>query len=390
MGEQVYAQAGGTTTRDLFSSDEEAFADDVQLVRSLAEIRLCELAEVERAEGWGAVNASLERPENYYALPTLYPDAERELSDEEQASLDTIARQIAALEEEGVPYYDTCMRDLEIERHRIEDERRFHSDVQKAVATLYLFVGYHGLERHAVGKPQSKRASGEDAAPKPDYPAALISDLGAIRTFAVREAVAKRPDLALDFLLDQMLGQLVGGAYTYEQALELRIGETAAEPKPELIENSPVEAIETLVSDLLPQMQGDDRLEAIEALSDDDKLRWLAFCVASQITAKELTGTKGEAIGAVASKAGVDMQQLWSPNAAFFTRLTKPVMLKLLGEHCGEEAVLNCKRLKKADLAEVCANRLGQAGYYPPMLQPVDDTPPWDVESDMSENAIAA
>jgi len=384
VGEQAYRQAGGTITRDLFSSDDEAFADDVQLVRSLADIRLGELAEVERADGWGTVNHSIERPDNFYALPTLYPDAERELTGEEQEQLETIAAKLNALEEEGVVYYDNRIRDLEVEQRRIKDGIRYHSDDQKLAATLYLFVGYHGLEKHPVGKPKSRHGEAGASKPKPDYPAAVLADLGTIRTLAVREAVAKQPVLALNLLLDHMLGQLVGEAYSFEQALDLKVETSSGEAKPELVDGQNFGAITAMVSELLPRMQGDGRGDAIEGLAQQDKLGLLAFCVASQITSADLSGAKGQAIGTIAAKAGVDMKRVWTPNAAFFMRLTKPVMLELLRANCGEEAMLNCKRLKKADLAQACAVRLVDAGYYPPCL---DNNPPWDIGDEVAKAA---
>lgn len=387
VGEDAYAQAGGTLTRDLFSTDDEAFADDFQLVRSLADIRLGELAEVERAKGWGMVIASIERPDDFYSFPKLYPDGERDLSDEEQIRSDAISEQFAVLEEEGVPHYDERIRDLQTEQRAIEAATRFYSDKQKAGAKLYLFIGYHGVERHAVGIP--KRDTSDPAPkPKPDYPSSLIADLGAIRTLAVRKAVADNPDLALDILLDQMLGQLVGGAYSSEQALDLQIETGEPRAKPELIEDAKIKPIEDLVSDLMPIAQRSDRLDAITELSNGDKLRLLAFCTASQLASNDLAGAKGDAISDIQRRAGLEIEQVWMPDAAFFARLTKQVMLDLLTEHCGEEAMLNCKNLKKIDLAQECAERLISAGYYPPCLQADDDTPPWEI--DYQSEAIVA
>jgi len=381
VGRETYFEAGGTITRDLFSSDDEAFADDLALVRSLAEVRLEELAEASRAEGWGTVMASVERPEDFYSLPKLYPDSERALTEGEQARVEAINAQIAALEEEDVPYYDERIRTRESERRELERATRFHSGEQKAEATLYLFVGYDGVEHHPVGKP--KRASrGGAGKPKPDYPAALVADLGAIRTLAVREAIANQPALALDLLLDHMLGQLVGGAYSFEQPLDLKVETDPIEAKPELIEGALIQPIEDLIADLIPQMQGDNRVNAIAALSGDEKLRLLAFCVASQITSNDLSGAKSDAIGDVQRRSGLDMTQAWTPNTAFFARLSKPVMLDLLRKHCGEKAALNCKKLKKSDLAEACATRLAESDYYPPCLQIEDESPPWEVEQE--------
>lgn len=387
VGEDAYRAAGGTITRDLFSREDEAFANDIVLVRSLAETRLAELAEAKRAEGWGMVEANIERPDDYYALPTLYPAGERELDKDEQTRIDEIEAQLAALEEEGVPAYDERVRTLEIEQRELEQSRRFFTEEQKADGTLYLFVGHRGIERHAVGKVKARGGCRADMKPKPDYPAALVTDLGTIRTLAVREAVTGNPELALDILLDCMLGQLIGNEYSFEQVLDLRLETASPEAKPELVEGCAIRPIEELPSDLLAKVQNDNRLAAIRALEPDKKARLLAFCVASQITSSDLTGAKGAAISAVQNAAGLDLASIWTPGAEFFARLSKPVMLKLLGAHCGEDAAGNCKRLKKADLAEVCAERLAETTYYPPCLAETV-TLPWEI--DPEREAIAA
>lgn len=369
VGIDAYEEAGGTLTRDLFA--EEHYADNPALIYQLATIRLEELAEGERMNGWGTVIASLERPDNFYCLSTLYPDATRELTQDEQAELTKLEEQLATMDTDEVPYHDKRRRELKRAKHRIEQGQHIHSAKQKASATLYLFIAHDGLTYHAVGQPKKEKKA---ATPRPDYPAALLTDLGAIRTLALREAVAKDSALALDILLDCMLGQLLGDSYSFEQALELRLTESTVDAKPELVEGCTIEPIAEAVSDILPQLQSDDRLAAISALSQTDKLRLLAFCTASQITSSDLAGVKSEAIAAVAARAGLNMPERWTPPVAFYQRLTKPVLLKLLQEHCGAEAAMNCQCMKKVDLAAVCAERLNQAGYYPLCLISADVT----------------
>ncbi len=68
VGEDAYLEAGGTITCDLFSAEDEQFADDAALVHNLAEQRLDDIAEQERAGGWRDVIVSIERSQ---ALPLL-------------------------------------------------------------------------------------------------------------------------------------------------------------------------------------------------------------------------------------------------------------------------------------------------------------------------------
>ena len=396
VGEESYLKEGGTLTRDLFSDEQESFADDVQLVRSLAEQRLGDIAETEKGKGWGEVQFSLERPDNFYSLSTLHPDAERDLSEEESQRLSAIKEQLEEFEKQDVPYYDERVRNLETEQRSIGNACRFHSEEQMARATLYLFVGHHGLQLHPVGKPQSDDRG--ETKPKPDYPTALLKDLGTIRNLALQEAIALNPDLALDILLDHSLGQLMGEACSFEQPLGIRLDAPNKEAKPELMEGSTIQPIEPLIADLLPKLEGAERLAKIGKLDEFDKARLLAFVVASQLTSVDLTGSGGAALNEYAALSGLDLSKVWQPNAAFFARLTKPVLLKLRAQHCGESAADNCKRLNKSDLAIQCSIRLSEAGYFPPCLESShddDEQPPWKVdeeETDQEANqeAIAA
>ena len=64
------------------------------------------------------------------------------------------------------------------------------------------------------------------------------------------------------------------------------------------------------------------------------------------------------------------------------------MLLKLLTEHCGEAAAENCAKLKKADLAAACAERLADTGYLPPMLQlGADDQPLEEPEAELANAA---
>lgn len=368
VGLTEYRSAGGTVTTDLFASEDEGYADDVALLQELAMAKLEQMAEDKRSTGWGKVEIGLTQPDNFYSLNRLYPDGQRELTVQEQAELEKTAADIEALEAEGCDPWDERIRTLESRQRQIEQGLRFYSDEQKASATLYLLLSYHGLEELAVGPMRQVKRDSETAT-KPDYPAALQADLGTIRTLAVREALAGNPALALDVLLDTMLGQLLGDAYSFEQALDIKLECALVEAKPELREQSTITPIEDRFTDLLAAMQVEDRMEVLAGMSLEQKLELLAFCTASQITSSDATGSKGEAIDAIGRRAGVDMARCWQASASFFARLSKPVMFKLLAEHCGEATAENCAKLKKADLAAVCAERLAETDYLPPVLQ---------------------
>lgn len=369
VGLERYRSAGGTVTHDLFASEDECFADDVPLLQDLATAKLEQMASERRAAGWGKVEMSLSQPDNLYSLNRLYPDSERELTDEEQTDLHQIATELESLENEGANPWDEGIGSLEAQRREIEQGLRFYSEEQRASATLYLYLSYHGLEELAVGPKRKVQRGDAAASAKPDYPATLQADLGTIRTMAVREAVAGNPALALDVLLDTMLGQLLGDTNSFEQALDIKLERSPVEAKPELMQQASITPLEDRFADMLATMQVEDRMGELASMTLEQKLKLLAFCTASQITSSDATGSKGAAIDAIGCKDGIDMAQCWQAPTAFFARLTKPILLRLLTEHCGEAATMNCAKLKKADLAAACAERLAGTNYLPPVLR---------------------
>ena len=160
-----------------------------------------------------------------------------------------------------------------------------------------------------VGPKRSAKRDGGAGAGKPNYPVALQRDLGTIRTLAVREAVADNRALALDILLDTMLGQLLGDAYSFEQALDIKLECSPVEARPELMEQPTITAIEDQIGDQLAAMQVDDRMEVLFGMTLETKLELLAFCTASQLTSSDVSGCKGTAISDIGGRAGVDIGQ---------------------------------------------------------------------------------
>lgn len=101
--------------------------------------------------------------------------------------------------------------------------------------------------------------------------------------------------------------------------------------------------------------------------------RWIkrlfAYLIASQIDAGGCYSGDGVSqIDEIALSAGVDMAVKWQPSVAFFECVSKPALLKILSEQCGESAADNCAGMKKADLALAMADRLAGKNWLPPVL----------------------
>lgn len=372
VGEDAYTEAGGTFTADLFGEDR--YADDPELVMKLLDDALAQAETAGRDEGWANVEVHYERPDSYYMKPRLEAEGEREPTKEEQAQLDELASQMEAraaeCEAEGdQPHWDDDYRGFERQRDAIAEGLRFFTDEQKEGHTLTVFVGHDGCLEQVVFTSAKRGASDGPKPPRPDYSKKVMGQLGAIRTLAVREAVANDPELALDVLLDGLLGQLVGSDYSWSLPVEITTSDSEVRVVEDIMAHASMAPIEQIAAGDLEQVGGEDRLAGLRSIDAETKMRLLAYCVAAQITSTETSGEKAERIDQIGALAGIDMTAKWEPNQAFYDQLSKPTLFKLLEAGNGTAAVENCAKLKRADLAVTVNERNAGKGILPPALQ---------------------
>ena len=103
------------------------------------------------------------------------------------------------------------------------------------------------------------------------------------------------------------------------------------------------------------------------------KGRLLALLVASQIDGGQASGTRRDTrhrrFERIVAASGVDMAAKWQAPVAFFERLKKPVILKIMAEQLGQAAADNCAKMKKGDLALAAAERMAGRGWLPQPLR---------------------
>lgn len=371
VGENAYTEAGGTITADLFG--EERFADNPELVATLLDEVLAKIEQEARAEGWKDVEVHYHRPDCFYMKPHLDPAGEREPTDEEKEQLDALADKIAAraaeCEAEGdQPHWDSTYRALEREQDAIAAGLRFFTDEQKAGHTLTLFVDHEGLSRVVFTSAKRNADSDGPKPPRPDYSQKVMDQLGAIRTMAVREAVATNPDLALDVLLDTLIGQLAHREYSWTLPTEIEASGREVRVIEETMTHAQIEPIEQIAAKDLERVPSEDRLAALRNLDTETKMRLLAYCTAAQITSHDTSGEKAARIDQIGAMAGIDMAEKWEPNQFFYDQLSKPTLLKLLEAGNGKGAVENCDKMKRSELAVTVNERNAGRGILPPAL----------------------
>jgi ParB family chromosome partitioning protein len=378
VGETAYRAAGGSITADLFSAKGEGYADAPELIERLASEKLAGIEAEYRAQGWQQVRASLERPDEYYSLSFAHPEGQREPSDTERAEIARIDAAMAARWAEIEPdeqWSDEELCGLRHDKRQLEVALAEYSAEQKAECTLLLLIGREGqIEVRAI-RPKRAKDSCTNGAPaeKPDYSGAMIETLSRIKTLAVQEAVAADPMLAFDILLDCLAGQIVHDEPGYHSPLALRLDHFNCAVPDDMMTISQIAPVADIGAAEFAALPQRDRFAAIRAMDMAAKHRLLALLVASQIDGSIPSGTRpGERHGrfaAVAAASGLDMTTKWEAPVAFYDRLKKPVILKIMAEELGQSAADNCAKMKKGDLAIAAVERLAGRGWLPQPLR---------------------
>lgn len=322
VGLDAYEDAGGVVLRDLFDGDQPAILADAALVEQLAMRKLEEEAAHIQSEGWKWVTIQL-RPEYGTAFGRFYPVSEAE---------------------DGTPIY------------AVEDKAR-------AGVTLTLdYDGTLSIERGLIDaqtmKAERKATTKEAKSGDVTLPDALVRDLTAQRTAAIRLELSERPLLAMKTLLHAMALSLVYEDYQQRSCLDLRA--TSEDLTRTIRQTSDCPALATLEDRLTRatvEFPEDPRYlwEWCEALEQDAVMELLALLTALTLNATSGNGDRSPRTrhaNQLAASVELDMAKHWTPEPeTFFERLTKSQMqtyLRDAGEHDQAALVAQCKKNEAA------------------------------------------
>ncbi|MCT2581119.1 hypothetical protein EOA50_29915 [Mesorhizobium sp. M1A.F.Ca.IN.020.30.1.1] len=197
-----------------------------------------------RAEGWKWVECRASMPEGLHSMERHYPE-DVSLSEEDQAALDAAQAEydeLAELIESGAADDEAEAKLEEVEKRINALTARTEAYSAEALANggAFVMLDYYGrlsIERGFV-KPDDAEVTYEDEADeglpsiageaKPAIPtvthsAALIEDLTAHKTAALRIQLANNPDVALIAVVHAMLLQVAYPYNSEQSALQLSI-----------------------------------------------------------------------------------------------------------------------------------------------------------------------
>ncbi len=400
----AYEAAGGVIVRDLFSEDGGGYLADAALLDRLARQKIEEAAEALRGEGWKWVEGTIDFP-HHYGLARIYP-RDVELPEAEIARLEEIEAELdplyAALEEteEPDPEIERQIASLSAEYDAIDERKRVFDPDGLARAGALVCIGPDGTAEVARGfvrpedipteKPEVAAAS-EPAAAAVDaggkvaaqaeeeqsgLSGALIADLSAHRTMALREAISRRPDIALAAVVHALaLDCFYLGAQS-RSCLRISIHRTPLEISARNIgETQPAKDIEAKQEAWAARTPGDPRdlWAFILGLSTAECLSLLAHCVSGAVDAVDNGARSADALthaGLLAESVALDMRASWQPTAAnYLGRVHKALIREAVTEAVSSEAAERIAGLKKADMASAAEALLRDKGWLPKQLR---------------------
>ncbi len=408
VGLEAYEAAGGGIVRDLFGEDISTFLTDRALLTQLATAELELAAEAVKSEGWAWVDTSLETSSLYNSgYGRIYPQT-RELTEEEEIELSALAETFDALQEqiegyeEGDPVIEaeeTKLADIQQRMEDIQNATRSYEPQERTLAGCIVAVDHGGALQINRGyvKPEDREAlvklqrgdtghtvtDGEDdveagtAEPDAIYSAALVEELTAIRTAALRIEVANRPAIALAAMLYPLVGRIFLIGYTsYDAAVEVH-GQRR-ELAPSIKESGEARALaawkamQEAWGDTLPGQPADLWAWLLDQPTDK-LLELLAF-----VTAANLNGIKAkhdqsrsrlENVEQIAVAVGLDMGTYWTPDAAFLGRLSKTGIAEVLIEAGCAPQTRSIEKGSKAEAVATAEKQLAGKGWLPASLR---------------------
>jgi ParB family chromosome partitioning protein len=408
VGLEAYEAAGGGITRDLFGDDSSTFLTDPALLTRLAMAGLEQVADPLKSEGWGWVETSLETSALYTSgYGRIYPQT-RGLTDDEQAELsalgeafDEVQAQLEAYEE-GDPAIEADEAKLaEIERRidAIRDGTRSYDPQEMALAGcivaidhgggLHISRGYVKSENRDrlahLQRGETETADSEDdeapapvADPEPGYSAALVEELTAIRTAALRVELANRPAMALAALLYPLVGRIfLSGCVSYDAAVEIsgqrrELAPSIKEPG-EVCALAAWQAMKEAWGDTLPGQPVDLWAWLLDQ-STDKLLELLAFVAAANLNGvkakHEQSRDRLANVEQIAVAVGLDMGTYWTADAAFLGRLSKAGIAEVLDEAgCAAQVARAIEKAPKAEAVAEAEKQLAGKGWLPAVLR---------------------
>ncbi len=405
-GLAAYEAAGGAVRRDLFDDENNGFATDVALVEKLVADKLEAEAETVRLAGWAWVESSNGYPSDTSGMRRVYAE-DVPLSDEAQAELDRLNaehEELSDLFEAGSATEEDEARVEEI-RKRIDeltDIPPVYRANDMAIAGCYVFLDHYGnlkveagfihpendptviedgTEDETHGRSATNTATADQKPIGFNPSAALVMELSAQKTAAIRAAMANNSHVALVAVVHSLLLNGSSLYRTEESCLDIRL---TSERLGGIIKDA-ADCKGIVEFDTLSEMYGDHIPGSASDLwfwllekPQDELLSLLAYAASKSVNALHLghyARSKERAhADRLATALNMDLREWFVPTAAnYFSRVSKTGIEEALAEAKGADFAAGVSGMKKADAAAYAERNIAGTGWLPPQLRIVTD-----------------
>ncbi|BBD41441.1 chromosome partitioning protein ParB (plasmid) [Aminobacter sp. Y103A] len=417
-GLDAYEAAGGTVKRDLFDDKEGGFAVDVVKLDALVAAKLESAAKAVKAEGWKWVEIMPDVSyDTFQTYGRRYPE-QVPLSEAEQAELDQLTAEYDELAElieaeavdEGA---DAKIEEIDKRITALQDRTEVYApevlEISGAIVTLTNY-GDVRIERGLV-LPEDGRddeADGDDKGgngvekpqevgqPKVTHSAALVEDLTAQKTAALRVELANNHDIALAAVVHAMLLSVV---YDYcsnvDSALQIRLThehiETSMKRRDACRAVAEFEGLRETWGDHIPGNPA-DLWEWCLQQNRDELLSLLAFAAAHSVNAVRKLhcyDRKGafEHADQLGQALAVNMTKWFEPTGdSYFSHINRQSIEAVIREAKGDQAALAVKAAgKKLEAVGIAERMVVDSGWLPEPVRisiPAADTKRDDADFD--------
>ncbi|WP_285295545.1 ParB/RepB/Spo0J family partition protein [Aureimonas altamirensis] len=417
VGVDAYEAAGGAVVTDLFSDEGDCYLTDRPLLSKLASDKLAKAAEDQTGNGWSWAEPDLEGNAHHHSsgLHRIWPQRREatEAETDEMSRLGNEYDELAALLEEGMAdeeAEEAASKRADAIQDRIADMQEAMNafdPVEQKFAGCIVSVSHSGelsvsggwvreedwpsiLAHRNQGEPGGEDAgpifptASQETSPDPDagtLSAALVEELTAIRTAALRVEMIDHPRIALAAILHPLLVSLFytgpyGGA-AVQSAVEVRGEKKTLDPciqKPgshravvewtghmEAVQNGLPHDAARLWDFLLEK--DTDALLALLATASAANMNAIRF---RHETRKSDRTRQGDQI---AEAVGLDMARWWKPDAEFLERLSKKAMGNVMrSQRIAEDRITSMQKLPKHEAVHRTEAEIGGTGYMPDCL----------------------
>lgn len=392
-GLEVYEAAGGKVRRDLFDDRNAGYVSDLTLLNRLVVRKLEDTAEAVRSEGWKWVETLAEFDWDAVKGFSRVHEGHVALTPEQEARLSGLGEQhdelAAASEEEDLDDEQAAkLEQIETEMEDLQLTQKIYNSDDISRAGCFVSIGYQGeteirrgyVKLEDMPAVEGKAANGQTATAEESetdgLSAALIEDLTAQRTAALRVELAKSPMVALAATV-HALGLHAfysGSAYGVSSCVKVS---TSITPLAGLIKDPAAS----------PALQGFNENSPWATKVPEKAGHFWQWCVQQPVTTllDLLAYLIGRSVDAVIGKYAkrnvhadqlaaaldLDMTKWFTPTAEnYFSRVSKPTIIKALVEMDGGTPVAPVtEKLKKGALAEFAEKAVGDSGWLPEILR---------------------